>query len=395
MCRLTIARDVARNVLGEGERAGAEDGGDDGGNENRTQGARPSAASGWGCGKTSTRFERAIMDGGRDLADPRLMAAEIKVGATSWTEKSLVDSGWYPKGTHSPEGMLRYYASQFSITENDSMYYAIPPPDRAELWVERTPPWFTMNVKAFATLTQHYTDPKRLPPDIREALPEELLGEARVYPKDLGDEILREIAARFRAAIDPLRASGKLGLVLFQYPVWFTASRENERKLFHTRDLVPDCRVAIEFRNAIWMNERHRDRTLALLHDADLVYTCVDEPQGFPSSIPPVAYATSDVALVRFHGQSASRWNKKTESARDRFRYRYTKEQLGEWVPRIKRLAEQTESVHVLMNNCYSDYAVRNARQMIELLGSVELPSARPLQKASKRAETARRPTAG
>lgn len=208
------------------------------------------------------------------------MAAEIKTGVTSWTEKSLVESGWYPKGTHTPEGRLRYYASQFSIVENDSMYYAIPPADRTALWVERTPPRFTMNVKAFASLTEHYTDAKRLPPELRDALPDELRDDPRVYPKDLGDELVREIAARFRAAVEPLRASGRLGLILFQYPVWFTASPENEQKLVETRELVPGCRVGIEFRNAIWMNEHHRDRTLALLREADLVYACVDEPQG-------------------------------------------------------------------------------------------------------------------
>ena len=316
------------------------------------------------------------------------MAAEIKVGATSWTEKSLVDSGWYPKGTHSPEGRLRYYASQFSITENDSTYYAIPPPDRAKLWVERTPPSFTMNVKAFATLTEHYTDAKRLPPDLRDALPEELRTDPRVYPKDIGEAMVREIAARFREAIEPLRASDRLGLVLFQYPIWFTASRENEKKLVRTLDLVPGCRVAIEFRNATWMNERRRDRTIALLRDADLVYTCVDEPQGFPSSIPPLAYATSDVALVRLHGRSASRWTKQTNAASERFRYLYAKEELREWVPKVEHLAAQTKSVHVLMNNCYSNYAVRNAREMLELLGKVEVPRTR--SKPAKHAEAAR-----
>jgi uncharacterized protein YecE (DUF72 family) len=321
------------------------------------------------------------------------MAAEIKTGVTSWTESSLIKSGWYPKGTRSPEGRLRYYASQFSIVENDSMYYALPPPDRAELWALRTPPTFTMNVKAFASLTEHYTDAKRLPPDLREALPEELRDAPRVYPKDLGDEIVRELAARFRMAVEPLRAGGRLGLVLFQYPVWFTASLDNERKLLATRDLVPGCRVGIELRNAVWMNERHRDRTLALLREGDLVYTCVDEPQGFPSSIPPVAYATSDVALVRFHGRSAARWNKQARTASERFRYLYPQEELREWVPRIRRLADQTESVHVLMNNCYSDYAVRNAREMIALLGSVEaLPARSTTSPASRTA--ARRVTA-
>jgi uncharacterized protein YecE (DUF72 family) len=296
------------------------------------------------------------------------MTGAIDTGVTSWTEKTLVESGWYPKGTSSPEARLRYYASQFSIVENDSMYYAIPPPERAELWVERTPEHFTMNVKAFATLTEHYTDARRLPVDLRMSLPDDLRDEPHVYPKDLGPERVSEIAARFRAAVEPLRAGGRLGLVLFQFPVWFTASRENERKLLHTREIVPGCRVAIEFRNATWMNERHRERTLALLREADLVYTCVDEPQGFPSSVPPVAVATSDIALVRFHGRSASRWRRPSQTASERFRYLYSTEELREWVPPIRRLADEVASVHVLMNNCYSDYAVRNAREMTTLL---------------------------
>jgi uncharacterized protein YecE (DUF72 family) len=303
------------------------------------------------------------------------MAGAIATGVTSWTEKSLVASGWYPKGVRSSaEARLRYYASQFPIVENDSMYYALPPPDRAELWVERTPPGFTMNVKAFAAMTEHYTDARRLPREIRVALPQALRDDPRVYPKDLGADVVEELAKRFRAAIEPLRRGGRLGLVLFQYPIWFTATRENERKLQRTGELVPGCRVAIEFRNATWMNDRHRERSLAVLRDADLVYTCVDEPQGFPSSIPPVAVATTDIALVRFHGRSASRWRRPTESASERFRYLYSSAELSEWVPRIHQLAEEAASVHVLMNNCWSNYAVRNARDMTELL---EAPAAR------------------
>ena len=32
-------------------------------------------------------------------------------------------------------------------------------------------------------------------------------------------------------------------------------------------------------------------------------------------------------------------------------------------------LAEQTAHTHVLWNNCYSDYAQRNATELVELLG--------------------------
>src|SRR5262249_30898527 len=149
---------------------------------------------------------------------------------------------------------------------------------------------------------------------------------------------------------------------LFQFPVWFTRSIDNEQYLLRTRELVSGCRVAVEFRNATWMNERHRERTLDLLREADLVYTCVDEPQGFPSSIPPIAAATSDIGLVRLHGRSAVRWGKQSSSASERFRYRYSDHELREWVAPIRELADQVDVVQVLFNNCYSNYAVTNAR---------------------------------
>jgi uncharacterized protein YecE (DUF72 family) len=40
----------------------------------------------------------------------------------------------------------------------------------------------------------------------------------------------------------------------------------------------------------------------------------------------------------------------------------------------VQGLAEKAERVHVLMNNCYQDFAVRNARRMGELLGASREP---------------------
>ncbi|MDB4938489.1 MAG: hypothetical protein JWP87_5461 [Labilithrix sp.] len=311
------------------------------------------------------------------------MAAPIKVGITAWTDKSLVASGFYPKGASTAEARLRYYASQFPITENDSTYYALPLPEHAARWVERTPDDFTMNVKAFAPLTAHYTDPKRLPSDLRAALRAGVREKARVYPKDLGEELMEEIAARFRGALEPLRASGKLGVVLFQYPVWIAFSAENRRRLARAKTLVPGCRVAVELRNATWMSERNRERTLAFLRDQELAYTCVDEPQGFPSSIPPVAAATSDVAVVRFHGRSSATCTAKSQTATERFRYCYSVDELREWVPRIEQLAAETKQVHVLMNNCYSNYPVTNANQLRELLSESAVVTAGARRRAA------------
>jgi uncharacterized protein YecE (DUF72 family) len=53
-----------------------------------------------------------------------------------------------------------------------------------------------------------------------------------------------------------------------------------------------------------------------------------------------------------------------TPRAADRFAYDYAPEELCEWVPRIESLHHGDRPVHILMNNCYSDYAVRAARTL-------------------------------
>jgi uncharacterized protein YecE (DUF72 family) len=225
-----------------------------------------------------------------------------------------------------------------------------------------------MNVKAYALFTGHYTDPRRFPKDLRSSLPPPLRAAEKLYAKDLGDELIDELVRRFLDAIEPLRATGKLGVVLLQYPVWFPISAESRRAILSMRDRLSGVRVAVEFRNRTWMSERNRNEALAFLRAAGCAYTSVDEPQGFPSSVPPVAEATSPVAVVRFHGRNAHRWSQRTESAAQRLDYLYSPAELSEWVPRIRRLAAQAREVHVVMNNCHRDYAVRNAADMQSLL---------------------------
>src|ERR1044071_1600096 len=91
---------------------------------------------------------------------------EVRVGTASWTDKSLIASGWYPSGASSAEDRLKYYASRFPLVEVDSSYYFMPRKSTAELWVERTPADFTFNIKAFSLLTQHPTKVEALPADL-------------------------------------------------------------------------------------------------------------------------------------------------------------------------------------------------------------------------------------
>jgi uncharacterized protein YecE (DUF72 family) len=91
-----------------------------------------------------------------------------------------------------------------------------------------------------------------------------------------------------------------------------------------------------------------------------------------------VAEATAPDALVRFHGRNREMWERKGITASERFRYLYSQDELKEWVAPIQKLAQRAERLHVLMNNCYQDHAVRNARQMATLLGAGGEPPSAP-----------------
>ena len=87
------------------------------------------------------------------------------------------------------------------------------------------------------------------------------------------------------------------------------------------------------------------------------------------SGLPTVLEATrSDLAVVRFHGRADATWNARNVSAAERFRYLYSETELEEWAPRARRLAQLASRVHLLMNNCYQDYGVRNAAELASIL---------------------------
>ncbi|HEU5003226.1 MAG TPA: DUF72 domain-containing protein [Actinomycetota bacterium] len=298
----------------------------------------------------------------------------VLVGTASWTDKTLIDShAFYPPEATSADARLRYYASQFPIVEVDSTYYFPPTERNAALWAQRTPVEFTFHIKAYSLLTRHPTRRQSLPEELRPPADE---GEGKkgkgspfVYASHLPAEALDEVWRQFREALMPLHSAGKLGVVHFQFPEWFLPGAESRDYLLECAGRLPDYQIAVEFRNATWVNERNRERTLGLLREHHLPFTCVDMPQGFRSSLPPMAEATSSaLAYVRFHGRNTEAWEATHATATPRFAYLYSQDELAGWVPRIQALAGQAREVHVLMNNCYRDNAQVNARQLVDLL---------------------------
>ena len=285
---------------------------------------------------------------------------QILVGTASWTDKSLLKSGWYPSDASSAEDRLRYYAEQFPLVEADSSYYFLPSDKNSKLWVERTPKDFTFNIKAFSLLTQHPTKP----PALKGFLDVE--GNKNVYPKDVEPDVVDRVWDAFLEALEPLRSAGKLGALLFQFPPWFTIGRKSREYIIDCAKRAAPVPICVEFRNKTWLSERNEKETLDFLEGHGLPLVCVDMPQGFVSSIPPVTAATSDLAVVRFHGRNSEEWE--SGSVQRRFKYLYSEKELGDWAPRIEKLSGEAKTTHVLMNNCYQDYAQRNARELAALL---------------------------
>src|SRR4029079_10595165 len=212
----------------------------------------------------------------------------------------------------------------------------------AQLWAERTPPDFTFDIKAHALMTGQGTETRRLPRAIREALPEDLQAKSRIYLKDFPADVNEDVWRSFREALAPLAEKGQLGSILLQYPKWVFPSNESRALIDEAAERLDGWKVAVEFRNGSWLNEKNRERTLAFLSERSIPFVMVDEPQGFKSSVPPeVTVPSSDLALVRFHGRTAATWEAKNITPAERFRYLYSRDELSEWVTRVRAVSEE------------------------------------------------------
>jgi uncharacterized protein YecE (DUF72 family) len=294
-----------------------------------------------------------------------VVQTQFHVGTASWTDPSLIASAaFYPPDVTTAEDRLRFYAEQFDTVEVDATYYVLVSERNARLWAERTPDDFIFHVKAFSLLTTHAADTKRLPRAIKDLLSPTELGKPRLNrPSDA----VRDLAFQmFDRALDPLRRAGKLGLLVFQFPPWFTATRTNARYIEQCRTRLPNDALAIEFRHASWLEQTRQQRTFDWLRDYALTYVIVDEPQ-VKDAVPPVCAVTAPDAYVRFHGRNAEAWTKKGLSAAERYKYLYAERELAEWAGRLRAL-KGTRRVHAIFNNCYANFGVMNATTIKQML---------------------------
>jgi hypothetical protein len=100
-----------------------------------------------------------------------------------------------------------------------------------------------------------------------------------------------------------------------------------------------------------------RNHTWELLNRHNVAYCIVDEPL-----LPPEVHLTADFAYFRWHGRGTRPW----------YDYRYSEEELEEWVPRVEKTRNKVDKIYGYFNNHYHGYAVENCIEILEMLNAAK-----------------------
>jgi uncharacterized protein YecE (DUF72 family) len=162
--------------------------------------------------------------------------------------------------------------------------------------------------------------------------------------------------------------AGKLDGVLLQFPFGVRNQTAHRAHLAFLREAFGDLPLWAEFRHESW----NQEPVYAFLRTLGMGYCAVDEP-ALAGLMPPVCRSTSDTGYVRFHGRNAETW---WGGGDRRYDWDYSREELEEWLGKLRDLASATRVTYVFFNNCYMGRAVKGARllqKILGLTGSLEL----------------------
>jgi len=222
--------------------------------------------------------------------------------------------------------MLSLYSNVFDTVEVNFTYYRLPSARTMEGMVKHTPPDFRFFVKAYKGFTHEH---------------------------DLSGK------NEFLAGLKPMQEAGKLSGLLFQFPQSFKDTDENRKYLMEVAEQFQKD-VAVEFRDNSWAKQSVFD----FLEANHLALVSVDEPQ-VSTLFPNIGKATTELGYVRFHSRDRAKWYK---SGAERYDYLYSDDELREWIPKIKAIAERARRIFIYFNNCHAAQAAKNAQRMKELL---------------------------
>ena len=240
-----------------------------------------------------------------------------------------------PGDCRTPEKRLGYYASQFPIVEVDATYYPPPAEETAGVWAGRTPEGFTFNIKAFSLLTGHPTKPSALYKDLR---PE--TDKKNIYPDDLPPQVYEDVWTRFLSALDPLVEAGKLGVLLFQFPPWFTIRKSNKQYLLEVAKRCAPLRVGGRVPPRVLVRRRQPGRDAGVPAQARAAVRVRGHAAG--AQVVDSAGGGGDGGPGGGAIPRAQRQVDEQGHPRE-VRLRLFRPRAGGWAPKLRELADETE----------------------------------------------------
>ncbi len=269
--------------------------------------------------------------------------ARYYIGTAGWSYKDwegIVYPQRKPQGFHP----LLLLAQYINIVEINSTFYRPPPIQMTLSWIKRVAdyPDFLFSIK----LHQVFTHERK-----------------GFTQKDIDN---------FKFGIEPLRAKSMLASILIQFPWSFINTVAHIEYLTSLFKSFGDFPLALEVRHSSWNTQNFFE----LLSEHKVCFCNIDQPI-FRNSIKPSAINTNpDFSYVRLHGRNYENWFKKNAGRDERYNYLYAKEELEDWVKKIKDLGNQSKKVLVITNNHYRGQALANALQIKNLITNekVEIP---------------------
>ncbi|NIO49898.1 MAG: DUF72 domain-containing protein [Candidatus Aminicenantes bacterium] len=236
---------------------------------------------------------------------------------------------------------LLFLAQYINIIEINSTFYRPPVIQISLSWIKRVEnyPDFLFAVKLHQVFTHKRKD---------------------FTQKDVDD---------FKLGIEPLRARERLASILIQFPWSFVSTISNNEYLINLFRSFSDYPLALEVRHSSWDNSNF----YRLLSEYNVCFCNIDQPI-FRNSIKPSSISTnSEFSYVRLHGRNYKNWFKQDAGRDERYNYLYTKEELEDWIKRIKDLGNQSSKVYIITNNHYRGQALANALQIKNLITGEKL----------------------
>ncbi len=255
---------------------------------------------------------------------------DILLGCSGWDYEEWIGP-FYESRTASKLGS---YSRVFHTVEINSTFYRPPSEGMVHGWSRYSPEGFVFAAKVPQTVTH----------------------DRLLKVEEGADQHLRDFCRLMR----PLLDSGKLGVLLLQLPPRLKFYVDRTRSFFEC--LPDDYPFAIEFRNESWM----RQDALELLEEYSVAYAVVDEPL-----LPSEVHVTSPIAYVRWHGHGTDPW----------YNYRYGKEELEPWIPKLKDMSSKAKRVFGYFNNHFHGYAPENCLQVLQMLGALTPDQSRALRR--------------